>query len=110
MKLRYAQIVFNAFVGLLVLWILRTNMDRDIDSARAAIQRGWLVVGILFAGAYVILRCRKEDREYYQPSSSQEAAGSVGSSYPPGTRTERLEEGDSATAERDGSRKKDERG
>jgi len=74
MKLRYAQIVFNAFVGLLVLWILRTNMDRDIDSARAAIQRGWLVVGILFAGAYVILRCRKEDREYYQPSSSQEAA------------------------------------
>jgi hypothetical protein len=61
MKLPKVQQALPVITGLLTFWLLRRFMDRDGASVHAAIQRQWLVVGLLLAGAYVVLRFRGTD-------------------------------------------------
>lgn len=65
---RYAAAVFS---GLFTFWLLRRVMDRDTSSAHAAIQRQWLVVGLLLAGAYVVLRHRHYEGPPGQPDGTR---------------------------------------
>jgi hypothetical protein len=58
MKFPKAQVLFSLLVGCGVYWVLGRTMDSDGSSAHAAVQRQWLVVFLLTAGAYVIFKYR----------------------------------------------------